>query len=357
MSKNQPNSRSELVSLHAPWNHNKNAIWLASTVRLCRNIDKFKFAQKLEEERKLQLLQLTSKAALQAPCLVNPYMLKTESLSPAEKEFLIEHFLLFEGFQEAGKASAVMLDESGEAIILFNIKEHLQIQATDCLGDIESAFAKVIAIESKIAETVNFAFSAKFGYLTGDPLKCGTGLLVSAFLHLPALIHQRTLAGHLEKEKMEGIFTAGLQGNPDDLVGDILMLRNMHTIGLNEESIISTVRNAILHLVVAEKDARSKIKASQDIVFKDHICRAIGLLKHSYKLDALEALSHLSFLKLGIELGWVKGMNTEEINTLFFDSRRSHLIYLLHNEDSKVDIAVQRAEYLREKTSKLQFKL
>lgn len=357
MSKNLPNSQSPLVSLHAPWNHNKNAIWIASTVRLCRNIEKFKFPQKLEAERKSQVLQLTSKAVLQAPSLVNPYILKADVISPAEKEFLIEHFLLFEGFQEAGAGAAFGLDETGETIVLFNIKEHIQIQATDCSGDIEKAWAKVVAIENKLATEVNFAYSPKFGYLTGDPLHAGTGLLVSAYLHVPALIHQHTLTEHLEKEKLEGIMTTGLQGSPDDLVGDILMLRNSHTLGLNEEAIISSVRNAILRIVVAEKDARSKIKASEDVFFKDHICRAIGLLKHSYKLDAQESLSALSFLKLGLELGWVKGMSIEDINTLFFDSRRSHLIYLLHNEETKADIAVQRAEYLREKASKLQFKL
>lgn len=357
MSKNLPNSESPLVSLHAPWNHNKNAIWIASTVRLCRNIEKFKFPQKLEAERKSQVLQLTSKTFLQAPGLLNPYILKADSISPAEKEFLIEHFLLFEGFQEAGAGAAFGLDETGETITLFNIKEHLQIQATDCSGDIEKSWAKVVAIENKLASEVNFAFSPKFGYLTADPLHAGTGLLVSAFLHVPALIHQHTLREHLEKEKAEGIVTTGLQGSPDDLVGDILMLRNIHTLGLNEETIISCVRNSILRIVVAEKEARSKIKASQDLFFKDHICRAIGLLKYSYRLDAQESLNALSFLKLGIELGWVKGMSIEEINTLFFDSRRSHLIYLLHNEDSKADIAPQRAEYLREKAAKLQFKL
>ena len=357
MSKNHPSESSPLYSLHAPWDHNKNAIWLASTVRLCRNIEKFKFPQKLELEKKSHILQLTSKAVLQAAELAKPYILNANEITPAEKEFLIEHFLLFEGFQEAGSGSAFGLDESGETIILFNIKEHLQIQVTDCLGDIEQAWAKAALLESKLGAEIAFAFSPTFGFLTADPQHCGTGLIVSAFLHLPALIHQHLLSEHLDKEIAEGIISSGIQGSPDELVGDIVMLRNIHTIGLTEENIISTVRNAILRLVVAEKDARALIKASEDIHFKDLICRAIGLIKHSYRLEAQEALNALSLLKLGIELGWIKGMSVEQINQLFFDSRRSHLTYLLSKDKSGADIAVWRAEYLREKAAKLKFGL
>lgn len=349
MSKNPPNSDSPLTSLIAPWNHNNNPIWLATTVRLYRNLEKFKFPHKLEQERKSHILQLASKSALQSAALKNPYLLKAEELTAQQKEFLIEHFLLTEGLHEASNGSGFILDSSGESIILFNIKEHIQIQCTDCSGDIEKSWSKAVAIENKIAENINYAFSPKFGFLTADPLHAGTALTVSAYMHLPALIHKRAL----NEEKLEGIDTRGLQGSPDELVGDILVLRNIHTLGLNEESIISNMRASILHLEVAEKDLRSEIKKSQDIHFKDLICRAIGLIQNSYQLDAQEALNTLSLLKLGIELDWVKGMSIEEINTLFFESRRSHLTYLLHTEAAIEDIAVRRAEYLRKKAAKL----
>ncbi len=353
MNKNPSNSNSPLTTLHAPWDHNKNAIWLASTVRILRNIEKFKFAHKLEIEKKKHILDLLSKSALQAPGLVKPYILHASEMSPAEKEFLIEHFLLTEGLQEAVAGSAFLLDQTGETIISFNVKEHIEIQCTDCTQDLEKCWAKTSQIENALGANSNFAFSEKFGFLTADPHHSGTSLIVSSYLHLPALIHLHTLNDHLEKEKLEGIQTLGLQGSPNDLVGDILMLQNGYTLGLSEETILSTLRSAILRLVVAEKDARSEIKARQNPRFKDHISRAIGLLKHSYQLQATEALGALSFLKLGIELGWIKGISIEEVNTLYFDSRRSHLTYILHEESPSEEIATKRAEYLRTKTQKI----
>jgi len=355
MSKNPPSSNSPLTSLQAPWDHNKNAIWLASTVRLLRNIEKFKFPHKLEVEKKNHILQLTSKSALQAPGLVKPYVLKAEEMTPSQKEFLIEHFLLSEGLQEASSGSAFLLDETGETIISFNVKEHLQIQCTDCKQDLEQCWMRASAIETTLSGGSNFAFNERFGFLTADPLHAGTALIVSAYLHLPALIHHHTLTDHLEKEKLEGIQMLGLQGSPDELVGDILMVQNGYTLGVNEESILSTIRASVLRLVVAEKDARSEIKARENPRFKDQISRSIGLLKHSYQLQAAEALGALSFLKLGIELGWIKGISLEEVNTLYFNSRRSHLTYLLQEESPSEEIATKRAEYLRNKTQKIAF--
>ena len=145
MNKTPHDGSSPLEALHAPWDKNANAIWLASTVKTFRNIEKFKFSHKLEPDQKTHLLQLASKAALQSPEFLNPVLLKAEEMTPSEKEFLIEHFLLFEGFQEAHQGSGFILDESGETIVLFNIKEHLQIQVTDSSLDMQKCWMKACA--------------------------------------------------------------------------------------------------------------------------------------------------------------------------------------------------------------------
>jgi protein arginine kinase len=350
MAKNQNNKNSALASLHAPWDSNENMIWLASTIRTSRNIEKFKFPHKMESERKEHLLQLTSKPFLASKTIQNPFLLKVDELSPQEKEFLIEHFLLSEGFQEAQLGSGVGINASGEVIALFNIKDHVQLQYTDTHGDLEMGYSVVTKLEKEIGETLNFAFNEQFGFLTSDPTHAGTGLLVSCYLHLPALIHTETLK---ETEKHEGVLATGLQGNPDELVGDILMLRNLYTLGINEETILSSMRACVMQHVVSEKSARAKIKEQKTTLFVDLISRACGSLKYAHQIEAQEALSQLSLIKLGLELGWVKGLTIKEVNSLFFDCRRSHLAYLLNEKAKPEEIAAKRADYLRKKTADL----
>lgn len=333
--------------LHHPWDENENVIWLGSTLKLLRNIDKCKFPQKLDVDRKKQILTLLTKAFAALPELTNPYTIGTEEMSPMEREFLTEHFLLFEGFQEAGVGSAVGLDKTGECIALFNFKDHIMLQKIDISGDLEKCWADLVKIENDLSRDFNYAFSEKYGFLTADPFQCGTAFIVSSFLHVPALIHTNSLLDILEREKGDGIIATGIQGNPDELVGDLLMVKNKHTLGVNEETIVSTVRNAVLHFVLAEKEARQKIKTDKPAHVIDLIARAIGLLKHSYQLEVPETLGALSVAKLGVEIGWLTGISVKEVNRLLFDCRRSHLRASLARNTPSDAIVLKRAEYLQ----------
>jgi len=346
----KPAETSKIITQLSPWNSNQNIIWLASTLALHRNIEKFKFPQKLDTERKKHILSLVTKTLFDIKGLDHPFAVGAEELAPFEKNFLLEHFLIFEGFQEARTGEAFVLDDSGQFLALLNLKDHIQLRYTDVSGDLEGSWAKLVAVENGLAPTCNFAFSQKFGFLTADPAISGTGLIVTAYLHLPALIHLNELQDFFEKEKNEAILCTGIQGNPDEFIGDMLAVRNAYTIGVNEESIIGALRSAILKFVIAEKHARNRIKSEMTPIIKDKVSRALGTLQFSYQLDTVEALSTISALKLGIELGWVTGVSVEEINRLFFTCRKAHLSSSLKEKIANEDEALKRAEYLREKT-------
>lgn len=341
--------------LEAPWDKNENVIWLASTLRIHRNIDKFKFPSKLEDERKKHLRELVANELMDLKEIPQSYSIKAEDLSPLEKDFFLEHFLIFDGFHEGRQGNAFVLDPTGQFIALLNVKDHLQLQLTDCSGDLEKTWSKLIAIENGVSSKFKFSFSQKFGFLTSDPALCGTGLVVSAFLHLPALIHLGKIQDFSEQIKNDGVVSFGLQGDPEELVGDMLVIRNSHTLGLNEESILGLVRSTILKLLVAEKSARTSIAKEHNTSVIDAISRSLGILKFSYQLETVEALYAISHVKLGIELGWIQGMSVQEVNKLFFGCRRAHLNYNLHEKIPHEQIAAKRADFLRSQFAHLNF--
>ena len=57
MTKENPEN-TPLATLLSPWHNNENVIWLASTLRINRNIEKFNFPQKLDAERKKHIVTL-----------------------------------------------------------------------------------------------------------------------------------------------------------------------------------------------------------------------------------------------------------------------------------------------------------
>src|SRR5439155_314028 len=107
-------------------------------------------------------------------------------------------------------------------------------------------------------------------------------------------------------------------------------------------------RNAILKLLVAEKSARNTIKAENTTSIKDKISRALGILKYSFQLETVEALSSISLVKLGVELEWIKNISLLELNKIFFTCRRAHLSYSLKEKIPAEEVSARRAEFLKE---------
>lgn len=327
---------------HTPWEKDQNPIWLATSLTLQRNFSRYKFPSKLSAPQATSLLQLLQPILTK----VETSFLPASQTTPLDREFLFEHFLCQDSFQNATDGQAFALDASEQLLVLCNIKNHLQLHLLDAQSSPTEAWTKLSRLETEIGKNLDFAFSPKFGYLTADPTYCGTGLIATTFLHLPALIRTGQLS-ELLKQKDEDLLPMSFEGPLDEMVGDILLLRNQFTLGLTEENILQSLQNFAFKLIAAEKTLRSQIREKKDPTIKDQISRAYGLLVHSYQLQTKEALSALSLIKLGIDLGWIKNIPSAQINPLFFQCRRGHLAHLLGETTLDFqEIPRKRAEFI-----------
>lgn len=336
-----------IYQLPTPWKAEQQSVWLATTLKLTRNFAKFKFPHKLDKVRQLQVGALVYDALKQCPELKNPIQYRSDEIGPIEKEYLLEHFLVTDGFHKAHHGGeGFLLDESGAFLGLTNIENHLQLQLTDTDQEIEKSWNKLTKIEECVGKSIDYAYNPRFGHLSSTPNLSGTGLQITLFLHIPAIIHTGELPELLEKEKEEEIEVSGLQGMATEMIGDILVARNKCTLGLTEEYIITLLRMWATRTVVAEIGMRKKVNTNE--LLKNKVGRALGLLTHSYQLEAIEALNAFSLVKLGIELGWITAAAPLNLNQIFFNCRRAHLMNIL---DKKVDIPLlprKRAEYLHD---------
>jgi protein arginine kinase len=325
---------------HPLWEEEKNPIWLGSSLTLSRNLTQFKFPPK-QNERELASCATTLAEALQAKSTL---YFPAEKLSPLDKEFLFEHFLCLEGFQNASTGQGALIDETGRFLALINLKNHLHLQLIDVTGDISGTWSQLSKLEMEIGKKLEYAFSPKFGYLTSDPLQCGTALQAVIYLHVPALHHTGELHGLLKDDE---VIATSLEGSVNDLIGDFLILKNRYTLGVSEEGILHSLQTAAMKLMAAEKAVRSHLKQKGNPDIKDLVSRAYGLLLHSYQLQTKEALNALSAIKLGLDLGWITGITSQVINNLFFKCRHAHLAFI-HNATTldTQDLPHQRAAFI-----------
>jgi len=346
----EPSNLPESILTNIPWSEKADTIWPASSFFLHRNLGGYPFSQKLTEDSSSTLIAKIKASFLQLPEMEASSYLPGELLTPREKEFLSEHFLSPEGWQNISKGQAFILGGSGRFLAALNVQDHLVIQSIDCKGEWEKAWNAVNALEGALSRHMDFSFSPKFGYLTSDPKISGTGLIVSCYLHLPCLIQSKILRQLLLLYKEPGVEATGMLGNIEELLGDFLILKNIHTLGVTEETILKELHLTATKLILAERTERDKHRKNASAEIKDAVSRSYGLLMHSYQLETKEALDAVSKIKLGIDLGWIVGMLDKEINEIFFRCRKAHL-QQSHKEVAldKKELAHTRAEYLHSK--------
>lgn len=344
---NQKNPHNPLCN-QSPWVQNQNSIWLGSILTLLRNLEKFNFPGRLPDDKRKQIIALLSRDFVNNDLLKEAKVIKAEDMDPLQKEFLVEHFLSTQSFNQAQVGEAFVLDQSGEFLGIINLRDHLTLKWIDTQEDLENAWNRLVKLESQFNRTLNFAFDSRFGFLTSDPGQCGTGLVVQIFLHLPALIYHNELGEVVRKYKDDGIEQAGLQGDPNEIIGDIVAFHNGYTLGITEETIISSLRTFTTKVLVEEKSARSRLKHEDHSEIKDKVSRAYAILLHSYQIEAIEALQAISLLKLGLDLDWVTGTSHTTLNKLLFNVRRAHLLCQYPEKIKQEDIPHKRAEFIHQ---------
>lgn len=342
-----------IYALPKHWDEKSHNVWLASTLSLNRNIANYKFPDKLDKNRQQQIVSIIFDSLRLSPELRNLILFRSEDIGPLEKEFLLEHYLKIEDFHQAHGGEGFVIDDKGQFLGVINLHNHLQLHFVDVDQEIEKSWNRVTKVEEFLSRSIDFAYNSRFGFLTNYPSQAGTGLVITLFLHIPAIIHLGELSEILEKEKEEEIEAIGLQGSSTEMIGDILVARNTCTLGVTEEYILTSLRMWATRAVVAEVSLRKKLKTENNEHIKNKIARAFGLLNHAYQLEPIEALNAFSLVKLGIELEWIQTKAPLNLNQIFFNLRRAHLMNLLEKKVEIPELPRKRAEYLHDISSKL----
>ena len=331
----------------------ENDVVLSSRVRLARNLRRYGFphlagTQDLLSIRQRALMAL-EKAMTAAPdeLLVVPF----EEFTNWERQSLIDRHLSSREHIKDELGRAVAATPDGALSILVNEEDHLRLQSLLPGLQFDAAYTLVDkmddALEAYFDERGGFAFDAQFGYLTACPTNAGTGLRVSAMLHLPAL----EIAGRLEKAakwaQNRGLTLRGTFGEGSKVWGHLHQLSNQTTLGPDETEIIREMEAATREICDQERSARQSLPHKFNLEARDAIGRAFGTLRYARTISCREATDALSFLRLGHEIGWMKGLSRQKFNELTVWIRPAYLQVAHGRSIAGAERDTLRAELLR----------
>jgi len=224
-----------------------------------------------------------------------------EELSHEQHAMLAEEHMTTPMFCERPGGRAVAIHPGRSRTVIVNEEDHVRIHAVLPGGQFAKAWKAADRIDNQIEKEVRFSFDKRLGYLTSCPSNVGTGLRLSAMLHLPALVISGEIARTIAALGQSGIFVRGLYGEGSGVVGNLFQVSNRYTLGRTEEEIVSSLDLVVQQVVDNERTSRKMMLRDAPLELEDRVYRALGVVERARRMCFFEALELLSLVKLGVE--------------------------------------------------------
>ncbi|MCC6661555.1 MAG: protein arginine kinase [Phycisphaerales bacterium] len=339
---------------------------MSSRARLARNLAGFPFVSRATREQRQRVLDLC-RSRLLAGGFGGPgaqVMWVDLAESPTiERTLLVERHLMSQqhsrGKQSSGSGGAE--EPRGLAValpderlsVMVNEEDHLRLQCIRSGLALEAVWAEIDALDDSLEQGLEYAYSPRWGYLTGCPTNVGSGARFSVMLHLPAL----RMIGNIEKVKRAAadmsLAVRGFYGEGSDAAGDFYQISNQTTLGKPEQVLLDNLQREILPKVIEyERMARKTLIDKRRLQLEDQVCRAVGLLGAARLLTTEESMQLLSQLRLGVVTGIISDVEPKVVNQLMLLAQPAHLQRVIGREMDQEHRRAARAELIRSRLSR-----
>ena len=320
---------------------------LSSRIRLARNMSSVPFPNRLDQGDLSLLRMVIDRFVTESEYRESAVLIDLRGTGSQEKRLLRERNVITSEMEESD-ISMVIACPDYDFTILVNEEDHFRIQVIRRGLRLREIFRIADSIDDELNRFVQYAFSDQYGYLCACPSNIGTGLKVSVLLHLPALAHKKRI-GDLSKQFVKsGLEIKGTVGDMARTMGGIYHLSNRVTLGMSEVDIIETVDCAVNEILTMEDRERDELYSSSRNDLEDRVMRSLGLLLNARKINYVEAMDHISNVRLGVILAIIRDCDINTLNEIMVNIQWSHLQrYYNRTFRSSAEADEYRSVYIR----------
>jgi protein arginine kinase len=312
---------------------------LKSSVRFSRNLSGYPFSHKLKPQDKTVVSsQLIDMIQLRPYC-ANCDMYNFNDVESTDRKIFFERNIIGD---DNMSDSVLMLSENQNLYFLLNADDHLQLITSWPGYQFDAAYALGRKIITDFEGSLDFAFSPRFGYLTADPYRSGTGMTLSVIFHLAGLIHSgRINELMIELDEKDLV----LRGSWIDGYYEIL---NRKSVGKPEQALYDATLESFEHIIRKERQFRIESYERNRNFIEDKVWRSYGILLSCRTISLFEALELFSNLRLGISLELIDYVQVREINILLHFIQDYHLRKRYNIKDDGINLDEMRALFIRD---------
>ncbi len=324
-------------------------IVMSSRVRLARNLRGLPFPGWAKKIDRVKSLELIRPAVESLPQLQGAFSDAMDNLPPMDKQILVERHLISREHAAKGAGSGLVLNKEESLCVMINEEDHLRMQALRPGLQLKQAWMAIDQVDSELERKLDYAFSNQLGYLTACPTNLGTGIRVSAMLHLPGLVLAEQINQIIQSVNKLGLAVRGLYGEGTEALGNVFQVSNQMTLGEVETDIVERLNKVLLQIIDNEENARALLLEQKPKIVFNHVGRAYGILANAHSITSKETMNLLSLMRLGVDLGAFPPGERPLIDELFIITQPAHLQKQFTEKLGAEERDLLRADMLRER--------
>jgi protein arginine kinase len=307
-------------------------IVVSSRVRLARNLEGFPFPGWAKKAERIRAMETIQTAVQTLPEMKDGICQTMDTLTAIDKQVLVERHLISREHAARNVGSALAINPSSTIAVMINEEDHIRMQAIMRGFKLREVYQLIDDLDTRLNESLPYAFSSRLGYLTACPTNVGTGMRASAMLHLPALFLIDHITKIIQAVSKLGLAVRGLYGEGTEALGNLYQISNQTTLGEKENDILLRLSKVISEIVRHEQNARITLLEKNPRMIYDQIGRAFGVLAHARTITSKETMNLLSMLSLGIDFGFFRNLTPARVEELFEKTQPAHLQHQHNNQ-------------------------
>ena len=327
----------------------KDCIVMSSRVRLARNLQGAAFPTWAKKPERVKVLETVLPAVSALPEMGDSFAEAMDNLTQQDKQILVERHLISREHAAKNVGSGLVLNRAETFCVMINEEDHLRMQALRPGFQIREAWQAIDQLDSALEKKLTYAFDQELGYLTACPTNLGTGIRVSAMLHLPGLVLAEQINPIIQSVNKLGLAVRGLYGEGTEALGNVVQVSNQMTLGESETVIVERLEKVLAQIIEHEENARQTLLEKKPKVLFNCIGRAYGNLAFAHIISSKETMNQLSLFRLGVDMGLFPGVARALVDELFLITQPAHLQKQLSDKLSAEERDLARADMLRER--------
>lgn len=196
-------------------------IVLSSRVRLARNIRQWPFPGYAKKPDRIKALDVIRPAVESLSPMGGAFSETMDNLAAMDKQILVERHLISREHAARNAGSGLVLSKDESLCVMINEEDHLRMQSLKPGLQLKEAWQAIDSFDTQLEKKLDYAFTPELGYLTACPTNLGTGIRVSAMLHLPALVLAEQINQIVQAVNKLGLAVRGLYGEGTEALGNI----------------------------------------------------------------------------------------------------------------------------------------